>query len=370
MSNLILRPHNEEVFKIPTKELELYYPEFMKFKTIQNRAKNTLEQYATSLDIFFEFLKDRQVTEVDQETINEYIKYLKNVKLVSYKKHTKTNKEKGIIKGKIVRDENGEPVPLTDNKGNIIYKTLEISTINTRITVLKSFFIWIGLGPVFTLDKLKEEKTKDNPLTLQEYENLLKWCDILTDPTERNKTRKRKLKAVDCRKEKLIMQIFRETGIRFSELNAFTITNLNRAKRQREKGTNGKYERFYVIKVTNKAKTREIFVPEFLYKEILSYAKEQNRDSNELIFCRPSDHRKLIDKSGLWKKFKYIARKSNVKEIDGKVHFHSFRHLYATEHYKEHKDLESLRKLLGHSSIETTSIYLDLTKSDLIKTLI
>ena len=36
---------------------------------------------------------------------------------------------------------------------------------------------------------------------------------------------------------------------------------------------------------------------------------------------------------------------------------HKLRHTYATNHYKENKDLVLLRDQLGHTSVEVTSIY-------------
>jgi len=46
---------------------------------------------------------------------------------------------------------------------------------------------------------------------------------------------------------------------------------------------------------------------------------------------------------------------------------HSLRHSYATEHYAKNKDLRALQKQLGHSSIQTTQIYADVTKEDIQK---
>ena len=44
---------------------------------------------------------------------------------------------------------------------------------------------------------------------------------------------------------------------------------------------------------------------------------------------------------------------------------HALRHSYAVEFYKQQKDLRALQKQLGHSSIETTQIYADVTAEDI-----
>jgi len=41
-----------------------------------------------------------------------------------------------------------------------------------------------------------------------------------------------------------------------------------------------------------------------------------------------------------------------------------FRHTYATEYYKQTKDIETLRRILGHSDISTTTIYITLANID------
>src|SRR5208283_2564726 len=44
---------------------------------------------------------------------------------------------------------------------------------------------------------------------------------------------------------------------------------------------------------------------------------------------------------------------------------HALRHSYAVEFYRQEKDLRALQKQLGHSSIETTQIYADVTAEDI-----
>jgi site-specific recombinase XerD len=46
---------------------------------------------------------------------------------------------------------------------------------------------------------------------------------------------------------------------------------------------------------------------------------------------------------------------------------HALRHSYAVEFYRQEKDLRALQKQLGHSSIQTTQIYADVTVQDIQK---
>ncbi len=52
-----------------------------------------------------------------------------------------------------------------------------------------------------------------------------------------------------------------------------------------------------------------------------------------------------------------------------KVFPHNLRHLFARTFYKVSRDLSKLADLLGHSSIDTTRIYLQTTEKEHIKEL-
>ena len=43
---------------------------------------------------------------------------------------------------------------------------------------------------------------------------------------------------------------------------------------------------------------------------------------------------------------------------------HTLRHTYATQYYKQTKDIETLRRILGHADISTTTIYITLANID------
>jgi len=47
-----------------------------------------------------------------------------------------------------------------------------------------------------------------------------------------------------------------------------------------------------------------------------------------------------------------------------KISPHTLRHSYATQYYKQTKDIETLRRILGHSDISTTTIYITLANID------
>ena len=61
--------------------------------------------------------------------------------------------------------------------------------------------------------------------------------------------------------------------------------------------------------------------------------------------------------------FKKNLGKEKLK-IDKIVSPHTLRHTYATHYYRQTKDIETLRRILGHSDISTTTIYITLANID------
>ena len=58
----------------------------------------------------------------------------------------------------------------------------------------------------------------------------------------------------------------------------------------------------------------------------------------------------------IWAEMQRLCHKADVEP--SKVFPHNLRHLFATIYYRVYKDIAKLADILGHSSIETTRIYL------------
>ena len=65
---------------------------------------------------------------------------------------------------------------------------------------------------------------------------------------------------------------------------------------------------------------------------------------------------KSMSRYQIWPKMKKLCVRAGVDA--GKVFPHNLRHLFATAFYRAYKDIVKLADVLGHSSIETTRIYL------------
>jgi len=60
----------------------------------------------------------------------------------------------------------------------------------------------------------------------------------------------------------------------------------------------------------------------------------------------------------------FIKRYALKAKINKNVSPHTLRHTFATEFYRQTKDIETLRLILGHSSVSTTQIYVTLANID------
>ena len=59
-----------------------------------------------------------------------------------------------------------------------------------------------------------------------------------------------------------------------------------------------------------------------------------------------------------------VKRYSQKAGISKRVSPYTLRHTYVTQYYKQTKDIETLRRILGHSDISTTTIYITLANID------
>lgn len=141
----------------------------------------------------------------------------------------------------------------------------------------------------------------------------------------------------------LVLQTICATGIRVSELRHFTLEKVRQGQ----------------VTVDCKGKRRTILLPGKLRKLLLEYARKENIRSGMIFLSRNGNP---LSRGSIWAQMKQLCRLAGVNPV--KVFPHNLRKLFARTFYGMEKDIAKLADILGHSSIDTTRIYIMTTGSE------
>ena len=208
-------------------------------------------------------------------------------------------------------------------KGRLLAESYAVRSVNSMLASLNSLFAFLG----WTDCRVKSVK-----LQRQIY------CS-----EEKELTKAEYIRLVNAAKQKgnerlnLILQTICGTGIRVSELQFITVEAVQCGK----------------AVVALKGKTRPVFIVKELQKKLLRYAAEQNIQSGFIFITRTG---KPMSRTNIWREMKGLCEQAGVNPQ--KVFPHNLRHLFARVFYGIEKDIAKLADILGHSSINTTRIYI------------
>lgn len=212
-------------------------------------------------------------------------------------------------------------------KNGLIEKGYAVRSINSMLASLNSLLVFLGWQDCKVKDLKNQRQTycaEEKELTKAEY------LRLLTAAEHRPQLR-------------LILETICGTGIRVSELRFFTVEAVKRGE----------------IAVRCKSKTRTILLPSKLRKLLLDYAKKSGIPSGAIFITRSG---KPLNRSNIWAQMKSLCKAANVKA--SKVFPHNLRKLFARTFYGIEKDIAKLADILGHSSIDTTRIYIMTTGTE------
>lgn len=198
-----------------------------------------------------------------------------------------------------------------------------VRSVNSMLASINSFFSLFGWNDLKVKSlKLQQQVfyPEEKELTKEEYTRLCR-------------TAERRHNERLC----LILQTICGTGIRVSELQYITVEAVKHGE----------------AVVNCKAKTRSVFIVKELRQKLLRYAAEQNIKSGMIFVTRTG---KPISRTNIWREMKALCVEANVNPQ--KVFPHNLRHLFARVFYGIEKDIAKLADILGHSSINTTRIYI------------
>ena len=202
-------------------------------------------------------------------------------------------------------------------------------TINSMLSAVNSLFKFLGRGDCrirFLRVQRRAFREQSRELTRAEYQKLLDT-------------------AAEQGQERLglLMETICATGIRVSEVRYITVEAAQRGRAE----------------ISLKGKIRTILLPAKLCRKLLKYARKQKTASGEIFLTRSG---KPVSRRQIWREMKTLCAKAGVES--SKVFPHNLRHLFATAFYQVCRDIVKLADILGHSSINTTRIYLMTTGAE------
>lgn len=206
------------------------------------------------------------------------------------------------------------------------FSSLKLSSISTKLSVLKSFFGWltdeevIAKDPTRKIKAPKTEKRLPKALTIEELEMLREAC-------------------VSYR-ERAIIEVLYATGCRLSEVIGIDKENIN---------WHGG-----VLSVIGKGdKERTVYLSFKAMYHLKKYLASRTDDNPALFVSERKPHNRLSGRS-IEREIKKIASRTTIKK---NVHPHVLRHTFATLTLNNGADISTIQSLLGHSSPATTQIY-------------
>lgn len=196
-------------------------------------------------------------------------------------------------------------------------------TVNAKLSALNGLFHFLGwencrIRFLKIQRRIFRERSKE--LTREEYLRLLE--------TAQNAGQERL---------ELLMEAICSTGIRVSEVRYLTVEAAQMGQA--------------VIQL--KGKIRTILLPRKLCRKLLKFAKKQEVAVGEIFLSKGG---KSLSRKLIWQEMKRLCAKAGVEP--SKVFPHNLRHLFATAFYQICRDIVKLADVLGHSSVETTRLYL------------
>lgn len=217
-------------------------------------------------------------------------------------------------------------------KEHLLKKGYAPSTINSMLIAVNQFFRfrhWDELRVKTIRIQRQIFRSREKELTREEYIRLLETAQ-----------------AQGKERLALLMEAICATGVRVSEVRYLTV----------EAARAGRAE------IALKGKIRTILLPGKLCRKLLKYAKKQKISSGEIFLTRTG---KGLTRRQIWAEMKAVCKRARV--APSKVFPHNLRHLFARTFYKACRDVVQLADVLGHSSIETTRIYLASTGDEYVR---
>jgi integrase/recombinase XerD len=215
---------------------------------------------------------------------------------------------------------------------NISLKNPRPKTFRNKMVPVRCLVAYLYKNDLVTLKPEQVELPKDHAAE----------ANFLTEPEQTKLLRKVK----DVRDRAMILTLL-TSGVRVSELTDLRVADV--------------YKRSVAVRKGKGSKPRVTFITPVAQKAIEDYLKQCSR-TDGYLFANPYGAR--LSRVVVARKVRHYAKKAGITKT---VTAHTLRHSFATTMLKRGARVEDVQKILGHSNIKTTLIYLHFTNADLEK---
>lgn len=203
---------------------------------------------------------------------------------------------------------------------------LSNSSLETTRAQLSAFFQWLADDEVIPKNPIAKIKPIKVPKEIRTA-----FSDVEMDALR---------SACKTVRERALVEFLVSTGLRVSELTGMKIEDVN-------------FDTLSVHVVNGKGdKERMTYATQVAAKHLISYLRGRKKES-EMLFCNRDGGR--ISTTLIQRVLKQLGKRAGV---DG-VHPHRFRRTFATNLSKRGMEIQEIQKLLGHSNVNTTMIYVN-----------
>jgi site-specific recombinase XerD len=220
------------------------------------------------------------------------------------------------------------------------------NTRRRKVAAIRSFFAFlqdaemIPLSPALKLIPPEREQRQPRVLSEAEYQRLQLACAHET-------------------RDAAVIELLLQTGMRLSELSRLTLADIQLpTKITRDEGNVGS------VRIFGKGrKERTVTLNYKACRAIKSYLAIRPAGEDEHLF---------ITKFGMGigpRAIQYLLRKYMDEAAISSAGVHTLRHTFATHMVRRGTKLDVVRQALGHTSLKTTSIYVDLAREVMDKEL-
>lgn len=304
------------------KDFYYYIEDFMLYCVSKNLSQKTMKSYEQTLKLFQLYMEKEQDTkEVDKVTskqIREYIQYLK---------------ERGKYTVQVANMDINRPESRIDNGKNI-----STTTINNYIRNIKVFFNYlseehiINENPVTRIKQLKQVIEKKEPLTKEQIRKLFSAFDIATFHGYR-----------DYMTVKLLLSV----GARIGETLSLEIDDLD-------------FRNSTILFRDTKNKNEKVsYMTPKLSSELKRWISYKERYSKSHFLFPTTRHTKMSVTN-----FESNLKRTS-RQVELEVNPHKLRYTFANDFLKAGGSIYVLSKLLDHSSVKITEIYLNFSRDDI-----